>query len=308
MWKWGGNSVGELGAGDTTNRSSPVLVSGSLSVQQPCGIQSAGAALTSDGKFYTWGSGTYIAEGSNRSAPAQIGTFSNYYSVSTAGGYGVGLIQNTGALWMLGANWYGQLCNGGTSTINTINEDGSSRVGALLNWQYIEYGQAMWLGIKTDGTAWTAGANTAGELAQGDTTARSSPVQIGSATNWVTGSYTYSGWNTSGLAMINSSGELWTCGNNRSGQLGHGNTTSLSTLTQVGSLTNWRSVEGAAVSYDNFFFTKTDNSRWACGSIPYSSGGLNKSSPVQVGSGVTYYSQRDHQRSGSSMDKHSIHS
>ena len=86
MWKWGGNSVGELGAGDTTNRSSPVLVSGSLSVQQPCGIQSAGAALTSDGKFYTWGSGTYIAEGSNRSAPAQIGTFSNYYSVSTAGG------------------------------------------------------------------------------------------------------------------------------------------------------------------------------------------------------------------------------
>ena len=38
--------------------------------------------------------------------------------------------------------------------------------------------------IKTDGTAWTWGENTMGQLGQNDRTSRSSPVQIGSDTNW----------------------------------------------------------------------------------------------------------------------------
>ena len=38
--------------------------------------------------------------------------------------------------------------------------------------------------IKTDGTLWLWGANNAGELGQNGTTQRSSPIQVGTDTDW----------------------------------------------------------------------------------------------------------------------------
>ena len=83
---------------------------------------------------------------------------------------------------------------------------------------------------------------------------------------------------------INTVGELYSCGLNDEGQLGHGNTTNLSTLAQVGSLTDWRYADMTAVSC---LATKTDYTLWAWGSNR--GGGLGQgnttdySSPVQVG-------------------------
>ena len=88
---------------------------------------------------------------------------------------------------------------------------------------------------------------------------------------------------------INTDGELYTCGLNDEGQLGHGNTTNLSTLTQVGSLTDWRYIDGTSVSC---IATKTDYTLWAWGSGR--GGGLGQgnttdySSPVQVGSEIIW--------------------
>ena len=85
--------------------------------------------------------------------------------------------------------------------------------------------------------------------------------------------------------VINSSGELYSCGRNDYGQLGQGNTTNTSTLAQVGSLTDWRVIDGAE---NSFLATKTDYTLWACGNGVF--GGLGQgnttsySSPVQVGS------------------------
>lgn len=38
--------------------------------------------------------------------------------------------------------------------------------------------------VKTDGTLWAWGRNWAGQLGDGSTTGKSSPVQVGTATNW----------------------------------------------------------------------------------------------------------------------------
>jgi alpha-tubulin suppressor-like RCC1 family protein len=45
-------------------------------------------------------------------------------------------------------------------------------------------GAYITVSIKTDGTLWAWGENANGALGQGDTTSRSSPVQVGSLSAW----------------------------------------------------------------------------------------------------------------------------
>ncbi len=75
-------------------------------------------------------------------------------------------------------------------------------------------------GIKNDGTLWAWGSNTFGQLGDGSTTDKNSPVQIGSESDWQsvgTGSYH--------TMAIKTNSSLWTWGNNNDGQLGDGTTT-----------------------------------------------------------------------------------
>jgi len=178
------------------------------------------------------------------------------------------LVSNTGAMWAYGAGWNGALGNGTTTSASTLNEDGTHRIGSLLNWKNVYGGNTMFLAIKTDGTLWAWGSNGYGELGQGDTTNRSSPVQIGSATNWRTCAITEQ-YGFNGCAAINTSGQLYTWGRGESyGHLGQGNTTNYSTPVQVGNLTNWLHVCGSNGSYRSFHFIKTDGTRWTTASIP----------------------------------------
>jgi alpha-tubulin suppressor-like RCC1 family protein len=84
---------------------------------------------------------------------------------------------------------------------------------------------------------WTWGRNSSGELGIGNTTSRSSPVQVGALTNWklVDASQGF-------CFAIKTDGTLWTWGGNSSGQLGLGNTTNRSSPVQVGALTTWLSI------------------------------------------------------------------
>ena len=103
--------------------------------------------------------------------------------------------------------------------------------------------------IKTDGTLWTWGLNGNGQLGQGDTIRRSSPVQVGSLTNWkqvVSGDRCF--------MCVKTDGTLWAWGLNTSGRLGFGDTLARSSPTQVGTLTNWKQVGGtlAAITFADF--------------------------------------------------------
>ena len=91
--------------------------------------------------------------------------------------------------------------------------------------------------VKTDGTLWAWGLGSFGRLGNGNIISISSPVQIGSLTNWKQVS---SG--QSETAALKTDGTLWTWGNNNSGQLGDGTILSKSSPIQVGALTNWKQV------------------------------------------------------------------
>jgi len=87
------------------------------------------------------------------------------------------------------------------------------------------------------GGLWAWGHNGYGLLGIGDITNRSSPVQVGSLTNWkATSARNYH------TTAIKTDGTLWCWGYNDYGQLGLGDTTPRSSPVQVGSLTTWKSV------------------------------------------------------------------
>ena len=136
-------------------------------------------------------------------------------------------------LWSWGRNNYGLLGVG-----DTIDRSSPVQVGALGNWSTVSGGVYHNLSIKTDGTLWAWGRNYLGFLGLGETTARSSPVQVGALTNW---SKIATGGGLHSLA-ITTDGYLWTWGYNGFGQLGLGNTTSISSPVQIGYLTTWSSI------------------------------------------------------------------
>ena len=83
-------------------------------------------------------------------------------------------------------------------------------------------------------TLWSWGYNDYGQLGLGDEDiSRSSPVQIGSVTDWnsVDSGYYY-------VSAIKTDGSLWSWGRGDDGQLGHGAETPRSSPEQVGSLTD----------------------------------------------------------------------
>ncbi len=59
------------------------------------------------------------------------------------------------------------------------------QVGTLTTWASVIGGAFHTLAIKTDGTLWAWGENSSGPLGLGNTVDRSSPVQVGTATNWL---------------------------------------------------------------------------------------------------------------------------
>ena len=85
-------------------------------------------------------------------------------------------------LFAWGDNSAGQL---GQSNLTPYSSP--KQVGLLTNWSQVTagYSGAM-LALKTDGTLWSWGLNTSGQLGLGNITYYSSPKQIGALATWKT--------------------------------------------------------------------------------------------------------------------------
>jgi alpha-tubulin suppressor-like RCC1 family protein len=119
------------------------------------------------------------------------------------------------------------------------------QIGTLSNWSKVSSSSGSFFAaaIKTDGTLWTWGNNTFGQLGLGDLTHRSSPTQVGTLSNW--SKISCGQFHT---AAVKTDGTLWTWGLNAQGRLGLLDTTNRSSPMQVGTLSNWSNVTGGIYS------------------------------------------------------------
>jgi len=184
LWTWGVCTSGALGHGNTTNRSSPVQVGALTTWSQVTSNKAQMMAVKTDGTLWVWGSNNEgqlgLENTTNYSSPVQVGGLTTWLSI-TAGETVSAAIITDGTMWGWGFNGYGQIGDG-----TTVNKSSPVQVGALTDWDRdTGIGARHSLVHKSDGTLWAWGNNGNGELGQGNTTATSSPVQVGALTTWV---------------------------------------------------------------------------------------------------------------------------
>ena len=135
------------------------------------------------------------------------------------------ILKNDGTLWGCGRNAEGQLGLGNSGNKNTFTQVTTN--GDDIKSAYS--GVYHTIILKNDGTLWSCGSNSNGELGLGDTTNRTTFTEI--TTNVDDAKTFYCSYYHT--FMLKTDGTLWGCGNNQYGQLGLGDTTNRTTFTQV---------------------------------------------------------------------------
>jgi alpha-tubulin suppressor-like RCC1 family protein len=266
LWAWGNSTVTDnknpVGTGgvyaqpNARDRSSPVQV-GSDTWSEIWTASYASIGIKTAGSLWGTGNGRAVTNSEfynqNGKVFGRIGTDSDWAKAVTAS-WGVStMVKTNGTLWTMGNGLKGQLGHG-----NTQYYVSPKQVGALTNWaQPVFFGMARSSEvyangcIKTDGTLWTWGGNGAGQLGHGDTTDRSSPVQVGLDTNWrFVAMAGYANSNQGFCIGVKTNGKLYGWGQNDHGQLGLGDTVNRSSPVLIGNSENWvRPAAGMRMSF-----------------------------------------------------------
>jgi len=240
LFTWGRNEHGQLGQGNKTYYSSPILVGAR-------GIWSQNFAYNDDemrmcvrqgGELFTWGNNSagqlgqdnttqYSSPkqvGNDSSWSTEIGTISRNSSTSAA-------VKTDGSLWTWGMGQGGQL---GQNQAGQTAYSSPKQVGENTNWRYVQCNGSTLLATNTDGEMWTCGWGEYGGLGQNSVVNRSSMVQI-PGTTW----YRPIDSKKDSAGCTKTDGTLWIWGRNYEGAFGLNNRTNYSSPIQFGSATTW---------------------------------------------------------------------
>ena len=255
VYAWGANDHGQLGNGSlnaNTPQTSPLPVKGADSqpfkaVQVSAGYADS-AAISPDGRVYTWGSeynGTSTWGSSKRTpilAKDPDGSGQGLHAVQVSVNYSfIMALDADGNVYSWGFNNDGQLGNG------TIEEDYNQKYAAdparvpdpkdtskAFKAVQISAGSHHALAIGQDGAAWAWGFNNFGQLGNGTITNQPRPKQVGNPTN-SSQPFQVAQINAGTLhsLAVDQNGTAWAWGWNVYGQLGDGTTSNRSTPTRV---------------------------------------------------------------------------
>lgn len=186
LWLWGTNGDGNLGDNSAINRSSPVQVTTATADWElvSCGNYTT-AAIKTDGTLWVWGKNSFgeltVSDKTHRSSPIQTVSGGTNWKQVSCGNNRMAAIKTDGTLWGWGLNTSGE--HGDNTLVNKSSP--VQTVAGGMNWKSVNCGWSFTGAIKTDGSLWTWGDNSSGQLGDNSTITRSSPVQtVTGGTNW----------------------------------------------------------------------------------------------------------------------------
>ena len=263
-YAWGDNYNGQLGNETTTERHAPVRVKtpdrstypdlpADFTYLQVSAGGSHSLALGSDGNAYAWGynGSGQLGDGtsSSQSTPVRVkapdrSTYPDlpadftYLQVS-AGQYHSLALGSDGNVYAWGYNNYGQLGNGTTSysqsvpvRVKTPDRKTYPDLPADFTYLQVSAGGNHSLALGSDGNAWAWGYNGSGQLGDGTSSGQSTPVRVKTPDRKtypdLPADFTYLQVSAGYLhsLAVGSDGNAWAWGDNSSGRLGDGTTTS----------------------------------------------------------------------------------
>ena len=250
--------------------------------------------------LWVWGQNYWTQLGDftkveNRSTPVTTFAGGTNWKQVHNGTVHTSAIKTDGTLWIWGRNFDGELgINDTTGDIFRCTPVTTFAGGT--NWKQVAGGLYYTAAIKTDGTLWTWGRNSSGQLGTNDTITRLTPVTtFAGGTNWKQVAH---GSQSNHTAAIKTDGTLWIWGGNSYGQLGvndagAGLNRSTPVTTFAGG-TNWKQV-ASGNSYTAAI--KTDGTLWGWGNnVTYGNLGINNltsriCTPVTTFAGGTNWKQ-----------------
>ena len=279
LWGWGYNFYGQIGDGSITDQHSPVQINLETDWTAVTAGYEHTIALKSSGTLWTWGRNQYGQLGNGGTtdshSPVQINLETDWTAV-TAGYEHTMALKSDGTLWAWGNNAHGRLGDG-----TTTNRTAPVQIGIFMDtdWTAVDGGGYHTVALKSDGTLWAWGNNTLGQLGDGTTTVRYSPLEI---------TDTGFGWTEISTGVnhtvaLKSNGTLWAWGANDYGQLGDNTTTNRYSPVLIGPYTDWTKIAGGT----HTVALKSDGTLWAWGQNTYGQLGdgstTDKHAPVQIG-------------------------
>jgi alpha-tubulin suppressor-like RCC1 family protein len=221
------------------SRSSPVQIGTDTNWSDISAYQQNSGAIKSNGTLWVWGNNSegQLAQNDrfSRSSPTQVGSGTDwsYFPKMGPRRWGLMATKTNGTTWGSGYGF-----DGAYADDTNITRSSPTQIGSVA-WSKITSAFHT-IGMDSSGSLYSFGSNnhaTLGRDAQLSEN-RSSPIQVGSATNWVSASM------GSGFSVaIKTDGTIWSWGSNGSYQLGDGNLISKSSPVQIGTATEWVSVD-----------------------------------------------------------------
>jgi alpha-tubulin suppressor-like RCC1 family protein len=214
VWAWGRGTEGQIGDGQSQDRSTPVSVLTAVAAVAAGERHSLAAAA--DGTAWAWGNNGSGRLGNatttNSSIPVQVNGIAGVVAVAAGHDHSLALTTD-GRVWAWGNNAQGQLGDG-----TTTNRTTPVQVLGLSGVTSLAAGNGFSLAVQGDGAdggfVWAWGRNSDGQLGDGSMLARTVPVRVPGIT---TATQAGAGQDF-GVALL-SDGTVVAWGRNESGQL-----------------------------------------------------------------------------------------
>jgi alpha-tubulin suppressor-like RCC1 family protein len=173
VWIWGDGSRGILGYTPTAEYKQliPLQVQGLADIAQIDFSYMHGAALKRDGTVWTWGfnESGQLGDGTvtDRSIPRVITNLNGVIKISATYGHNLALTE-AGEVWAWGNNSYGELGDG-SGIQKRLAPVRTAHLEGIVD---IEANELYSFAVKKDGSLWSWGVNTYGQLGIGSTAAQ----------------------------------------------------------------------------------------------------------------------------------------